>query len=182
VERTREIPGAIAEVGCASGSSTVFLNKYMDAQGIEKPYFALDTFSGFVAEDVQFEVEKRGKARNFFNGFQANKKKWFDATMHSNAITRVRSIEVDVNRYDLTELGAFSFVLLDVDLYRPSRKALPELYRALSPGSIMVVDDCDATNVRWDGADQAYKEFMRDIEKPAEIVHHKLGVVRKTCG
>jgi O-methyltransferase len=183
LENTRDVPGNIAEVGCASGSTTVFLNKCMEAHGFEKTYYAVDTFSGFVPEDVNVEVSERGQSRQarwwIENSFAVNKQKWFDWTMLQNAITRVKSIEADVNQYDLRTLGPLSFCLLDVDLYRPIRKSLKELYDVLSPGGIMVVDDCDESNRVWDGADQAYKEFMKDAGRPIEIRHGKLGLIRK---
>lgn len=179
IEDTKHIAGGFAEIGCANGSTTVFLNKYMDAQNIQKTYYAIDTFVGFVAEDVAFEVSNRGKTKDLFTGFQANKKKWFDGTMQENDITRVRSIEKDVNKYDLRTLGPLSFVLVDVDLYRPVKKSLPELYEVLSPGGIIVVDDCDSSNIRWDGSDHAYKEFMKEINHSTQIIHGKLGIVRK---
>ena len=179
IEDTKHIEGAVAEVGCFNGATTVFLNKYMDAQNIRKSYFAIDTFSGFVADDIRFEVADRGKTKDQITGFQANKKKWFDGTMQQNNITRVRSIEADVNEYDLTTLGPLSFTLLDVDLYRPMKNALQELYEVLSPGGIIVVDDCDASNIRWDGSDQAYKEFMKERNQFVQIIHGKLGVIRK---
>jgi O-methyltransferase len=132
VDETRNCDGSLAEIGCFSGSTTIFLNKFMDAEGIDKPYYALDTFSGFVAADVQHEVASRGKSASSFTGFTVNKKKWFDATMRQNDISRVRSIRADVNAFDLSSLAPLSFALLDVDLYRPMRKALPELYSALA--------------------------------------------------
>lgn len=181
VEATKHVDGFIAEVGCATGYTTVFLNRLMDVQGIEKTYYAMDTFSGFVAKDIDVEVTDRGKKPDFFTGFQTNKKKWFDATMRQNGISRVRSIEADVNEYDLTTLGPLSFVLLDVDLYRPMKKTLPEIYEVLSPGGIIVVDDCSCENIRWDGAYQAYREFAEERGQPLEIVHGKLGVVRKNA-
>ncbi len=181
IESTRHIGGAVAEIGCANGSTTVFLNKYMNAQNIQKEYYALDTFSGFVAEDIQFEVNDRSKTAGLFSGFRVNKKKWFDATMRQNNIAHVRSIETDVNKYDLTTLGSLSFVLLDVDLYRPIKKALPELYHVLSPDGIIVVDDCDPSSVRWDGAHQAYTEFVSESKLAAQVVYGKLGLIRKAA-
>ena len=123
--------------------------------------------------------ENRGKEKKAYNQFQVNKKEWFDQTMKDNGVTRVQSTEADVNNFDLTTLGPLSFVLLDVDLYRPIKKAMKELYEVLSPGGIMVVDDCDESDVLWDGADQAYKEFVKEIGQPVEIKHRKLGVIRK---
>ena len=142
-------------------------------------YHALDTFSGFVAEDIDYEIANRGKASGLFTGFRVNKKKWFDAAVKQNRVNRVRSIEADVNKYDLSQLAPLSFVLLDVDLYRPVLKGLRELYDGLSPGGMMVVDDCNPHNVRWDGLDQAYKEFTTQMNLPAQIVYRKLGIIRK---
>jgi O-methyltransferase len=179
IEDTKHIVGDIAEIGCANGSTTVFLNKYMDAQNIQKKYYAIDTFSGFVAEDIEFEVATRGKSDDLYTGFQINKKKWFEGTMQQNNITRVLSIEADVNKYNLTTFGPLSFILLDVDLYRPIKKVLPDLYQVLSPGGIMVVDDCDFCNSPWDGSGQAYKEFMKERNQATQIIYGKLGIVRK---
>jgi len=181
IEDTKRIEGAIAEIGCGIGSTTIFLNKYMDARNIEKVYYAVDTFSGFVAEDIRLEVSNRGKNADLFTGFQVNKKKWFDGTMGQNDITRVRSIEMDVNAYDLTTLGSLSFALLDVDLYRPTKKSLHELYEVLNLGGIIVVDDCDSSNIRWDGSDQAYKEFVKERNLATLIVHGMLGLIRKSA-
>lgn len=180
IEKTKDVRGSIVEVGCAGGATTVFLNKYMDAQKIQKKYYAIDTFSGFVNEDIEFEVINRGKCRDLYTGFQVNKQKWFDGTMRLNNIERVRSIQADVNRCCFTELAPLSFVFLDVDLYRPMRKTLKELYDVLSPGGIIIVDDCNPDNISWDGSDQAYKEFSKEINQPARVVHGKLGIIKKT--
>jgi O-methyltransferase len=179
IEDTRYIEGAIGEVGCAAGATTIFLNKYMEARNIEKAYYAIDTFSGFASEDVEFEVKNRGKTKDQFDVFQTNKKRWFDTTMQENGVERVRSIEADVNKFDLTQLEPLSFCLLDVDLYKPMKKALRELYEILSPGGVIAVDDCNPSSVRWDGSDQAYKEFMKEIGKPAQVVHDKIGIINK---
>lgn len=180
LSRTREVPGNIVEIGCHNGATTVLFNRLMDDLRMEKKYFAIDTFSGFTSEDVDFEVANRGKRGDLFSGaFQVNNKRWFDGTMQQNGIRRVESIQADVNHVDLPAHGPFSFVLLDVDLYKPTRKALGELYGAMSPGGIIIVDDCDEGDLRWDGADQAYKEFMQSIGEAPRIVHQKLGIVQK---
>ena len=177
VEKVRNTKGAVAEVGVERGITTVFINKYMDAQKIEKKYYAIDTFSGFCPEDIQ---QENPSLRRFYENhhFQVSTKKWFDYTMNFNGIKRVVSIETDVNKFDLAKLGVLSFVFLDVDLYRPTKKALQELYDALAPEGIIVVHDCDPKVVAWKGAYKAYTEFMDEINKPVEIIN-SLGIVRK---
>jgi len=162
------------------GRTTVFLGLYMMSRAIEKPYVAIDTFSGFVKEDIEFEALNRRKNPNLYrNAFRNNSKSAFDQLIAYHEIPQVTSVQADVNEYDLRSLGPLSFCLLDVDLYRPIRNSLPQLYESLEPGGIIVVDDCDSSNNKWDGADQAYKEFMAEMDKPAEIVFKKLGLVRK---
>jgi O-methyltransferase len=178
IEQVREVKGAMAEVGVFEGHTTEFINRYMDATKIEKKYYAIDTFSGFVPEDIDYEVSKRQKDPSLYAGFKTSKKD-FDSAMKRNDISRVVSIQADVNKYDLTSLGPLSFVLLDVDLYKPIKKSLKELYSVLSPNGIIIVDDCNDKSITFDGSDQAYKEFMQEIDQPVEIVLGKLGIVRK---
>jgi SAM-dependent methyltransferase len=180
LESTREIPGAILEVGCAYGSTTLFLNRYLDAVGIEKEYYALDTFSGFIPEDLDYEIAKRGKQPSLYAGrYAANKKKWFDGTMQIHGIQRVKSIQTDVKQYDFSTLGNISFCLIDVDLYQPVKSSIRRIYPMLSKGGILVVDDCDPSIVSWDGSDQAYKEWCQETGNPIIIINKKLGVVYK---
>ena len=184
IEDTRYIEGAIAEIGCHSGDTTIFINNYIINQKIQKTYYAIDTFSGFVEEDINFEVTNRGKSLNSFTrknvtGFSVNKKKWFDATIAQHNITGICSVEADVNKYDITTIGPLSFALLDVDLYIPTIKCLRELYEVLSQGGIIAVDDCYPSKHLFDGSYQAYKEFMEEIGQPIELMYGKIGIVRK---
>lgn len=104
LDRTQTLRGPIVEVGSAEGWTTVFLNMHLDASKIEKPYYCIDTFSGFCAEDIRYEREVRGKGPEFPSGaFRINSKAWFDKAMQVNGITRVRSIQADVKHFDFGE-------------------------------------------------------------------------------
>jgi O-methyltransferase len=179
LERMRRVPGIILEVGCSTGATTVFLNKYMGARGIAKEYVAIDTFSGFVPEDVEYEVKERGKRFRDYTAFGVNRKEWFEGTMAMNGIRGVRAIEADANSFDYPSLGPVSFCLLDVDLYRPIRSSLSAIERQLSPGGMIVVDDCNPDDTVWDGADQAYKEYVAETGNRGRIVLGKLGIIEK---
>jgi predicted O-methyltransferase YrrM len=178
LDRTREVAGPVFEVGCFAGVTTVYLNKHMSAEGIEKPYYAFDTFGGFTADDVAYESEHRGKQRSRLAGFTDNRPEWFKVTMALNGVSRVRAVQADVNTYDFSALEAPSFCLLDVDLYRPVRSVLEALYDRLPTGAIVVVDDC-MSGTDFDGALSAYREFVAARGLPERIVHHKLGVIEK---
>ena len=59
------------------------------------------------------------------------------------------------------------------------KKALPELYEALSVGGIIILDDCDPSVSAWDGSYQAYMEFTKKIGLTPDIRLKKLGVIQK---
>jgi SAM-dependent methyltransferase len=176
------VPGSVVEAGCAYGATTVWLNQYMDEQQIDRSYYALDTFAGFVAEQVLYERERRDKSaaveQTIRSTFSDNRQDWFDKTMAMHGITRVRSVCCDVSRFDFATTAPIAFCLLDVDLYLPIQAALPRIYDALSPGGLLVVDDC-WPNEKWDGALQAYLEFCQQHDLEPQIVGRKLGVIAK---
>lgn len=174
----RDVPGNCAEIGCAYGRTTAFLCKFMAENGIDKKYYALDTFSGFVPEHLDYEAERRDKDRAIDQWFVNNKRAWFDHSLHVSGIDSVTSIECDAAKFDFTSIGPIAFALLDVDLYLPMAEILPRLYQALSPGGTILVDDCDQ-HPHWDGALAAYEEFVERNGLERKIVLGKLGVLTK---
>lgn len=178
VQDTAKIPGCCVEAGCARGETTAFLRKWMDVQGIKKDYFALDTFSGFTRNDAEYEIKSRRKPINIQFEFSMNKREWFDYSMKLSNVTGVRSIQVDVSDFNFADISPISFCLLDVDLFLPTKKCLPRIYDNMSSGGIIVVDDCEPEKL-YDGALQAYEEFVADIGVPKKIEFGKLGVIHK---
>ena len=176
LDKTKELQESILEIGCDTGNTTVFLNKHMDFSGIEKSYICIDTFSGFTNNDINYEVNHRGKDKNKLGGFRVNNKKWFDETIRSNEISRVKSFQADVNHFDFKEIERISFCLIDVDLYIPVKIALENVYPLIVKGGIIVVDDCKP-NQLFDGAYRAYMEFIEAHQLPEKIILEKLGII-----
>jgi O-methyltransferase len=179
VTSVSDVPGSFVEVGCAYGATTVFLNKYMNdnAELAERNYYAIDTFQSFVAKHADYEIQNRGKPPSIKKRFKENKKAWFDKSMVVHGLKRVKSIECDATQFDLSRVAPIAFCLIDVDLYIPIKDLLPKVFSAMSSGGIIIVDDCQPDQM-WDGALQAYQEFTRERNLPAEIVLEKLGIVR----
>jgi hypothetical protein len=180
IDKTKDLPGAIVEVGCALGQSTIYMNMHMHFKGIEKPYICLDTFSGFTKEDISYEVDNRQKDKGELNAaFTVNNKKWFDETIRSHekyGTGRVTSYQADINKFDFKNILSISFSLIDVDLYIPVKSGLEKVYPLMNKGGIIVVDDCKQDNL-WDGAYRAYMEFIQAHNLPEKIILGKLGII-----
>lgn len=183
IENTKDLEGDILEIGCARGRTTIFLNKYMDFAGIEKEYICIDTFGGFTKRDIRIEREKRSKENtNYLSSFNLNSKFWFDETMKLNNIHRVKSLKSDICETDHLEgIGKIAFCLIDLDLFNPVKIAVKKAYPILSPKGIIVVDDCKPNNI-WDGAYDAYTEFISKNQLPQKILLDKLGVIEHSPG
>jgi hypothetical protein len=178
----RHVPGSVVEAGCAYGATTVWLNKYMDDEDIHRLYYALDTFSGFPDNQVDYEKLHRHKSpeveQTLRSTFSDNQQSWFDKSMKLHGARRVRSIQCDVSSFNFAVCAPIAFCLIDVDLYLPIRTALPNIYDAMSPGGVIVVDDC-WRDVKWDGALQAYMEFINELDMMPNIVGRKLGLINR---
>ncbi len=178
LDQTRDVPGCIVEAGCYVGSTTLFLNRHMTVAGIEKQYWAIDTFSGFRDEDLEVEVA-RGQDRDHYRRFfRVNDQPWFDYDMRRAGVTRVRSVAADVGAFDFGRIAPIAFLLVDVVFYEPVRLALPRIWDALSPGGIVVVDDYFEKGA-FSGAGQAYREFVEARGIVPQRIHTKFGLLAK---
>jgi O-methyltransferase len=173
LDATENVPGAVLEVGCALGATTVFLNRHLNGS---REYFALDTFGGFTAEDVQAE-HRRGRLNSFAN-FRRNSRATFERTMKLNG-ARVTAIEADAKTFDYSPLAPLSFVLVDVDLYQPVLATLNAVWDLMSPGGVIVVDDCDREHPMWAGGWEAYSEFVSSLGVPVDVRLTKLGLIQR---
>ncbi len=179
ISEVRDVEGSILEIGCAFGNTAVFLNEHMDHEGIDKRYVCVDTFSGFTPSDVSFERQVRGKdVEGLDVFFSSNKRKWLEFTLDINGVDRAEVIESDVAALDMARMGPVAFCLIDVDLYLPVRAALTGVFDVLSPGGMIVVDDC-FDQQQYDGAYHAYTEFTAAHSLPPTVVLGKLGIIRK---
>ena len=78
--------------------------------------------------------------------------------------TFLKPIKADVKKFDFSKIKPIKFVLLDVDLYLPTINALENLRINMCSGGILIVDDVSKNN-SWDGADQAFHEFVNKYSK-----------------
>lgn len=177
LDETAEVHGAVVEVGCAWGATTLYLTRHLTARGRRVAYHCVDTFSGFTSSDIESE-RVRGKTE-VYDDFDANSRRLFEATMEANGISdRVHVHQADASVFDYSRLAPIAFALVDIDLYAPMSAAIARVWEQLAPGGVLVADDCLGDN-KWDGALQAYDEACTRLGQPRDIVAGKLGVLRK---
>lgn len=178
LDQTRGVPGCVVEAGCYVGATTLFLNRHMTIADIERPYWALDTFSGFRDEDLDVEAARGQDRDHLRHFFTLNDQRWFDYAMRRDGVTRVRSVASDVGAFDFGRLAPIAFCLVDVVFYQPVKLALPRIWGALSPGGVVVVDDYFDRGA-FSGAGQAYREFVETQGMEPCRVHNKFGLLVK---
>jgi hypothetical protein len=178
IAATKGHQGRVVEMGVARGMTTVFLNTHLDAMGDSRTYLAIDTFAGFTAEDIDFEVTHRGKNRRAYGGFAYNDEKVFRRNMARLGFDRVEVLKLDVNFLKQEDLGTVSVAILDVDLYRPTLRALEVTYEVLEVGGYIFVDDV-SEGTAYDGAGQAYLEFTERMGLRRTQIGGKCGMIHK---
>jgi len=178
IERLKEIQGNIAEIGVARGMTTRLICEHLINQQIHdrQTLFALDTFSSFIEQDLQFEIEKRGKTRKELQGFAYNDYEIWKKNF--SEFPFVKPIQTDCAEFDYRKISPLKLVFLDVDLYLPTKKALPKIYKQLVNGGVILVDDT-RDQCEWDGAYHAYMEFCRSEGIPPKIIGNKCGLIYK---
>lgn len=177
IERLRGVKGAIVEIGVARGLTTRFIVEHILQSGYkDQKFYAIDTFNSFVKEHVEYEVSARNKPAGAIEGFGYN-----DYGVWAKNFAEfpfLKAIQADCAKFDYSSLGPLKVVFLDVDLYIPTKEALPKLYENLVSGGAILVDDVQNNN-RWDGAYQAYMEFCQERGIQPEVVGKRCGIVRK---
>jgi O-methyltransferase len=178
INRTRKVPGDIVEVGCANGHTACFLSRHLQAAGISKDYYCIDTFDGFTARDTTFEVTRRGKKPTELGGFRSNSLKWLEYTLKRNSCKRTYGIQADIETHEFNR--PISFCLVDVALYRPTLATLRKAWPMISPGGLVVVGNCKPCN-SFDGAMEAFAEFTETEKITPRYVLGRLGILQKAA-
>ncbi len=175
-------PGAIVEVGVGIGMTTIFLLEHMKLSQDARPYYCIDTFGGFLDKDLAFEEHDRGKRRLDMEGrFAYNKKEVFENNLKKAGYSNQVVICADAATMDFSKIAPIDVLLLDVDLYLPTKAVLSHILNFLNDRAYIMVDDCQPNSL-WDGSDQAYTEFIQSQAGTRVIVGTKGGVFEKVSG
>lgn len=181
IEGSRAAGGAVAEIGVAQGETSVFLLEHLRTRGDPRPLLLFDTFSGFTQESVRVELQDRGKTadRESYDSFRYGDEAILCKRLQRAGFGNFKTHAGDAARFDWSSIGPIGAVLLDIDLYQPTRVCLERIWDHLVPGGGVVLDDC-LENTPWDGSLQAYREFIAHHDLPFVRVGEKGALIRKT--
>lgn len=160
------VPGAVAEVGCNVGKTTVFLRMIMDQFGPDRELHVYDSFAGLPAPDVHDAYLKEGDCPATVEQLLGTFKRWQVAPpiIHEGWFEQTLPTELP---------DQIAFAYLDGDFYKSTLVSLQQVYPRLATNGIIIVDDyCDAEkNSRafnlLPGPKTACDEYFAD--KPEEI-------------
>lgn len=178
IERLKNIKGNIVEIGVARGLTTRLLCQHIVNQKLDSSLilYAVDTFNSFTDEDLEYEVQKRGKLLPELKAFGYNDFEIWKKNFKQYSF--VQAIQSDCSVVDYSKLSPIKLAFLDVDLYLPTKKTLLKLYDALVEGGVILVDDVLANN-KYDGAYQAYMEFCDEHKIQPQVIGNKCGLIYK---
>jgi O-methyltransferase len=173
--RTRQLTGAVIEVGCFRGGTTLIAKRFLDRTGSARTYFAIDTFAGF--DDEQFQKDtKHGTPASLAGAFSDNSLEQVRRSLDRYGAQGVKLLRGDIATIADSALpDSISVALVDVDLDVPVFEALRKLYPRLDPKGVMLVDDCPE-GTTWAGARVGYRRFLQAQGLP-ELYVFGMGVV-----
>ena len=177
-ERLKDVEGCFCEVGVARGMTTRFLAEHIQTQKLDNKsiYYAIDTFDSFVEDDLDYEVKNRGKKIEEIRGFAYNSLKVWKRNFSKFKFINI--IQADCSKFDFNTISPIKLSFLDVDLYIPTKNALPKIYDATVEGGVIIVDDV-RDSWKYDGAFQAYMEFCNEKNINPTVVGNRCGIIYK---
>lgn len=164
IDATAGTGASVAEIGVAKGDTSVFLLEHLRTVEDERELLLFDTFAGFTPESVEVEVEQRGKSRTYYDKFRYGDEARFTQNLDRAGYQRFRTVAGDAAKFEWSSIAPVGAAILDVDLYAPTLAIMNAIWPHLHESGGIVVDDCLGDGA-WDGALQAYEEF---------IAHHAL--------
>jgi hypothetical protein len=170
LEKTRHIPGDIAECGVFRGHSLIPMAIYVKQRGIDKKLYGFDSFEGFapsVVEDLSFGGTNVGwKTPGAMNDTSC---RLVAARARLFGLSNVILVK---GFFDATFPGfsgfTFSFVHLDCDAYAAYRECLAFFYPRLSTGGIISLDEYN--DPPWPGCNKAVDEFLSDKPEKLQVI------------
>ncbi len=144
-----KIEGDIVECGVYNGNTLAFIGEINDELNLNKRIWGYDTFNGFVEnsfsdKDLDFKTGNKVKHVSSDIYYSLNEVKKNIIQNNNKNFQKYILIEGDIletlNIKDNVP-NKISFLRLDTDIYKTTKKQLEVLYDKLVPGGVLHIDD-----------------------------------------
>jgi O-methyltransferase len=153
------LPGDFVECGVTTGMHALAACHYVDFNSLDKSFYLFDTFCG-IPPDQMSDVER--PARLLLNENYFSDAYYKEAQRNFEPFPRARLICGKVpDTLPTAGVDRVCYLLLDMSVAYPERKAIEFFWPKLSTGAVVVVDD-----YAWHGYEpqaQAIDEFARSV-------------------
>lgn len=143
------LKGSFAQVGVYKGGSAKLISFVKDK---EKKFYLFDTFEGLPQHDSKIDTYEKGK---FGDGSEEFVKNLFKNCQN---IKIVKGLFPETSN-QIPKDEKFSFVYVDVDLYKSNYDSINFFYDKLVPGGVMIFDDYGFVNCK--GIERSIKDFLK---------------------
>jgi|TARA_B110000467_G_scaffold157343_1_gene171977 hypothetical protein len=154
IKRSLPIQGDVIEFGIWNGNNTVFISKILSVLKSNKKIFGVDHFKGLDKKDFSgFDKSE------FIDRWKGNYEQLQDVIkfFELDNISIINSHVMHTKKY-LDKDQKFSFVYIDVDLYKPTMQILDIIKDYVVKGSIICFDE--GNNEDFPGEQKALEEFL----------------------
>ena len=166
--------GAVVELGCYTGTTSLFISRLLSLQKSTREFHVYDSFEGLPEK----RAEDQSRAGDqFVAGELSASKKQFILNYKKAGLVLPRIHKGWFNELSAADLPSeIAFAFLDGDYYESIRASLQLVTPCLVPGAIIVIDDY--ANEALPGAAKAVDEWL--LSHPARhfTVEHSLAIVK----
>ena len=169
-----EVPGDIAEFGCYSGTTSLFISRLLVRNEEPRTLHVYDSFSGLPPKSIEdasvagsdFKAgELKASKRDLIKNYKKANLKL--PIIHKGWFSELKDKEIP-------ETIAFAF--LDGDFYASIIDSLTHVWPRLSEKGVIVIDDFGKSNLP--GVSRAVGDFFKD--KEVKLQHeHDLAIIKK---
>jgi len=167
----KKILGDYVECGVWKGGNIILFKKIMElSNDYNRKIFAYDTFEGMTEPDENdFDISKNLNAKFLMNKDKDKKTNIWGVCSLENVknniqsnvknIDNIKFIKGPVEQTLAIQMNLpekISLLRLDTDWYSSTKKELEILYKKVSPGGIIIIDDYG----HWGGSKKAVDEFF----------------------
>ena len=157
LQLTFPVRGDTAEVGAYRGAMSYLICKYNSEYANHRMHHIFDSFEGLSKPDTEKDGSHwKAGALTCSESVVNENLKYFE-----NSFSTYKGWVP--TKFHLVENKLFSFVHIDVDLYKPTLESLEFFYKRLNTGGLIVCDDYGFTSCP--GATEACNEFTKDKDE-----------------